>query len=80
MRGCNAPVLSLVAQLEDLMDNLKFPLVSKDLLEELEKRFSDKAPIRGAKIDDIMFDAGQVNVVRMLRHQFNLQNQNILEN
>jgi hypothetical protein len=62
------------------MDNSKFPLVSKDLLEELERRFSDKAPTRGAKIDDIMFDAGQVNVVRMLRHQFTLQNQNILEN
>jgi hypothetical protein len=80
MRGANTPVFLLVAQLEDSMDKLKFPLVPKDLLEELEKRFADKAPLRGAKIDDIMFDAGQVCVVRMLRHQFNLQNQNILEN
>jgi hypothetical protein len=62
------------------MDNFKFPLVSKELLAELEKRFPDRAPEIGDNHDSILIQTGQVSVVRFLRHQFDLQNQNILEN
>lgn len=62
------------------MDNLKFPPIPKELLEALEKRFQDIAPDLQDSIDSIRFQSGQVSVVRFLRHQFNLQNQNILEN
>jgi hypothetical protein len=62
------------------MDNLKFPVVSKDLLDELEKRFSDRLPGGPVALEDYLFLQGQAVVVRLLRHQFNLQNQNILEN
>lgn len=62
------------------MDNLKFPPISKELLEVLEKRFSDRAPDIGMSMETIMFNSGQVSVIRLLRHQFDLQNQNILEN
>jgi hypothetical protein len=62
------------------MDNFKFPLVSKELLAELEKRFPDRAPEIGDSHDSILIQTGQVSVVRFLRHQFDLQNQNILEN
>jgi hypothetical protein len=62
------------------MDNSKFPIVPKELLEVLEKRFPDKAPDLTDNIDAVRFSSGQVNVVRFLRYQFNLQNQNILEN
>ena len=62
------------------MDNSKFPLVSKDLLDELEKRFSDRMPSGPVALEDYLFLQGQATVVRLLRHQFNLQNQNILEN
>jgi hypothetical protein len=57
-----------------------FPVVSKELLEALEKRFPDRAPYKGDDYPDIMYRAGEVAVVRFLRYQFDLQNQNILEN
>ena len=61
------------------MDNFKFPNIPKELLEALEKRFQDKAPDLQDTIDAVRYQSGQVSVVRFLRHQFNLQNQNILE-
>lgn len=62
------------------MDNNKFPVVSKELLEELEKRFPDRMPEAHTTLEQYILRQGRVEVVRFLRHQFNLQNQNILEN
>ena len=61
------------------MDNLKFPNIPKELLEVLEKWYPDRSPELTDSVDSIRHQAGQVSVVRLLRHQFNLQNQNILE-
>jgi hypothetical protein len=61
------------------MDNLKFPKISKELLEVLEKRFPDRSPDLQDPVDAIRFQSGQVSVVRLIRHHFDLQNQNILE-
>ena len=61
------------------MDNSKFPLVTKELLDELEKRFPDRLPENPTTHDQYLMRQGRVEVVRFLRHQFNLQNQNILE-
>ena len=62
------------------MDNLRFPSIPKELLEVLEKRFPDIAPDLAESNDQIRYKSGQVSVIRFLRHQFTLQNQNILEN
>ena len=62
------------------MDNSKFPLVSEELLKELEKRFPDRMPDNPMPHPDYLLRQGHIQVVRLLRHQFNLQNQNILEN
>lgn len=62
------------------MDNNKFPNISKELLDELEKRFPDRLPEAHTTHENYLLKQGQVSVVRLLRHQFNLQNQNILEN
>lgn len=62
------------------MENLKVPPVPKELLELLETRFPDRAPDPGESLDTIRFKSGQVSVIRFLRHQFDLQNQTILEN
>ena len=61
------------------MDNFKFPQIPKELLEVLEKRFMDVAPDLAETNDSIRFKSGQVSVIRLLRHQFTLQNQSILE-
>jgi hypothetical protein len=62
-----------------LMETKKFPLVSKELLEELEKRFPDRLPDYMESNDSIRYRSGQVSVIRLLRHQFELQNLNVLE-
>lgn len=62
------------------MDNLRFPAVSKELLDELERRFPDRLPESHLEsLDLIRIKQGQVSVLRFLRSQFDLQNQNILE-
>lgn len=62
------------------MENLRFPSIPKELLEVLEKRFPDVASDLADSNDQIRYKSGQVSVIRLLRHQFTLQNQNILEN
>lgn len=61
------------------MENLKFPKISKELIDVLEMRFPDRSPDLQDPIDAIRYQSGQVSVVRLIRHHFNLQNQNILE-
>lgn len=58
------------------------PPIPKDLLEWLEARIPDKAPSEADLTDmsRVAFKAGSVSVVRFLRHIYELQNQNILEN
>jgi len=58
----------------------KFPVVTKELLEELERRFPDICPEIDLSVDEIRIRQGQVSVIRFLRSNFNLQNRNILEN
>lgn len=62
------------------MDNFKCPIVPKNLLDLLEKRFPDRMPDHSTTFESYLLKQGELTVVRFLRHQFNLQNQNILEN
>jgi hypothetical protein len=57
----------------------KFPVVSKELITELEKLYPDKVPDFEVSPDRIRFIQGQIQVVRFLKAQFDLQSQNILE-
>lgn len=59
--------------------NSKFPTIPAELLDELEKRFPDIMPEHDDPLDVIRYKQGQVSIVRFLKHQFNLQNQTILE-
>lgn len=61
------------------MKNTRFPTISKELLEELEKRFPDLMPDAADSLDLIRFKQGQVSVIRFLRTTFDNQNRNILE-
>lgn len=59
---------------------MKFPQVSKELIDALELQFKDQLP--AAPVDSlsvINFRAGEIAVIRFLRTQFNNQNKNILE-
>jgi hypothetical protein len=65
--------------LGEFMKNNRFPPITKELLEELEKRFSDLMPDFNDSIETIRFKQGQVSVIRFLRTTFDSQNRNILE-
>ena len=62
------------------MKNNKFPVIPKDLLDELEDRFPNQIPSQPVTLDEFRVMQGQQEVIRFLRHQFSLQNKNILEN
>jgi hypothetical protein len=63
------------------MDKTKrLPIVSKELLEDLEKRFPDRMPDPNLTYEQILFQSGQVSVVRFLRSAFEAQTKNVLEN
>lgn len=57
----------------------KFPVVSKELIEELEKLYPDKVPEFEVSPDRFRFIQGQIQVVRFLRSQFEAQSKSILE-
>jgi len=62
------------------MDKTKrLPIVSPELLAELEARFPDRMPDHTQSHQDISFKCGQVSVVRFLRSAFEAQTKNILE-
>jgi hypothetical protein len=45
------------------------PLTIEDLINELDTTYPEKCPDLGSSIDQIMFYAGQRNVVRTLKHR-----------
>lgn len=50
------------------------PPINKELVEELEKLFPDKAPDISLSEKEVCFKTGQVSVVRFLKEQFIRQN------
>lgn len=54
-----------------------FPVVSRELIEELEKRFPDRCPEPFASADEIRFMCGQVSVVRFLRERYKWQQERL---
>jgi len=70
--------LFLVAHLENLMMDDRFPIVPKELLDALEKRFPDKVVDPKKQCPQEAY--GSALVVRFLRYQYDLQQHNILEN
>ena len=62
------------------MKNNKFPNVTKELLDELERRYPDRMPDINASQDAIKISQGQISVIRFIRSQFDIQNKTILEN
>ena len=64
-----------------MKDSKRFPEIPLSVIEELEKRFSSKIPTsKSFTFDEFRYLQGQISVVEFLRHQFNLQNQTIMEN
>jgi hypothetical protein len=61
------------------MSNQRFPEIPKDLLEFLEAQFPDLVPAFDKPNEEKCFLAGQVAVVRLLRHRYTAQQTQRLE-
>lgn len=53
------------------------PDIPKALLEELERRFPDRAPELSLSDREVWAKAGEARLIRFLRHQFDEQNRSI---
>lgn len=60
------------------MEAKTFPPIPRDLLDELERRFPDRMP-DSTNTDELLRKQGNVQVVRFLRKQFDLQNTTVLD-
>lgn len=56
------------------------PIITRELIEYLDRLYPDKAPDVMTPDRDIWMDAGSVRVVRHLRSVLEEQEQNVLEN
>lgn len=52
----------------------KLPPISTQLLAALEKAFPDVLPHRDTTLDELRIKQGEINVLRFLRHQYDIQN------
>ncbi len=60
------------------MTTERFPYVSRELIEELERRFPERSPIKGETMEALLWRGGECSVVRFLREKF--KSQSPLEN
>ena len=56
----------------------KLPPISTQLLAALEKAFPDVLPAPDITLDQIRIKQGEVNVIRFLRRQYDIQNKTTL--
>jgi hypothetical protein len=59
------------------MTHKRFPLIPLDLLEELERRFPDRMP-DALDTNELLRRQGNIQVVRLLRMQYDQQDKSIL--
>lgn len=61
------------------MDISDIPAIPEELLAALERRFPEKSADKDDRIEKLMWEGGERNVVRTLRRWFEEQNGHILE-
>ena len=59
---------------------VSLPTIKPDLLEALDKLFPNKSPELNWSEKECWWTGGQRSVVNFLRQQYEIQNENILEN
>ena len=64
---------------EKKLDDIKLPVISKDLLDALDVLFPEKTPEINMDMKEIYFRIGQRSVVRFLHQQKKEQDNNIME-
>ncbi len=64
---------------EKKLDDIKLPVISKDLLDALDVLFPEQTPSINMEYREICFRSGQRSVVRFLHGKHKQQSENVLE-
>ena len=62
------------------LDDIKLPVISKDLLDALDGLFPERTPPITMEYKEICFRSGQRSVVNFLHDKLKQQSENVLEN
>ena len=62
------------------LDDIKLPVISKDLLDALDVLFPERTPPITMEYKEICFRSGQRSVVNFLHNKLKQQSENVLEN
>jgi len=64
---------------EKKLDDIKLPVISKDLLDALDVLFPERTPPINMEYREICFRSGQRSVIRFLHDKHKQQSENVLE-
>ena len=70
----------MTKNIKKIIDDIKLPVISKDLLDALDGLFPERTPPITMEYKEICFRSGQRSVVRFLHDKHQQQSENILEN
>ena len=62
------------------INDIKLPVISKDLLDALDVLFPERTPPITMEYKEICFRSGQRSVVNFLHNKLKQQSENVLEN
>ena len=70
----------MTKDIKKIIDNIKLPVISKDLLDALDVLFPERTPPITMEYKEICFRSGQRSVIRFLHNKHKQQSENVLEN
>ena len=70
----------MTKDIKKIIDNIKLPVISKDLLDALDVLFPERTPPINMEYREICFRSGQRSVIRFLHNKHKQQSENVLEN
>ena len=69
----------MTKDIKKIIDNIKLPVISKDLLDALDVLFPERTPPINMEYREICFRSGQRSVIRFLHEKHKQQSENVLE-
>lgn len=69
----------MTKNIKKIINDIKLPVISKDLLDALDVLFPEKTPPITMEYREICYRSGQRSVINFLHEKFKQQSENVLE-
>ena len=69
----------MTKNIKKIIDDIKLPVISKDLLDALDGLFPERTPPITMEYKEICFRSGQRSVINFLHEKFKQQSETVLE-